>query len=177
MHCGFQAIYHLKDGKLGCILSASGFPSIWGEKWAPLYSNVAIWQNRLFPHKKIHEFRETSYFDLLGSWIKICRRSFKHLKKASKRGFQASCWNYETRSCFVKGDILRVCAGGPGKIRGCQGTTALMGGGGEAMCADAFSCTNRLLALQQGFQWSRAVPLKPFFFFLCPKPLADRKYL
>ena len=133
MHCGFQPTHHLKDGKLGCILSACGFPSISGEKWAPLYSNVAIWQNRFSPTKKVYEFRETSYFDLLGSWIKICRRSFKHLKKASKRGFQAwwNCFHYETRSCFVKGDILRGCAGGPGKIRGCQGTTALMWGWGE----------------------------------------------
>lgn len=74
--------------------------------------------------KKDYEFRETSYVDLLGSWIQICRRSFKHFKKAANRGFQAwgNCLRYETRSWVVKGDIsCVVLVGGPWKDRGLSG--------------------------------------------------------
>lgn len=101
MHCGFQPIHNLRDGKSVCVLSASEFPNEQRNEllWIPVlqFGNTGL---SLQKKKKVVNLRETSYIDLLGSWVKMCR-NFKHLKTPIRANSKHGEIAFIMKQCLV----------------------------------------------------------------------------
>lgn len=171
VHCGFQPMHHFTDGKLVHVLGACGFPN---EQRNELPSIAMLLfgstgfslQEKKSKTTKLVNLRETSYTDLLGSWVKICG-NFKHLKTPIKTNSKHG----EIAFVMIRHLVLWKEVLHRDVVRNCKEKGLLREQeacwGRERHTADAFCCNCRL-SVAKGFYmiWISAFP--HLFLFLCP---------